>query len=46
VIDGDPTGCLFLLEWPRGSVRQWLTALAIFATLLLLFYLLFSWMGL
>ncbi len=45
-MDGEPSGCLFLFEWPRGSLRQWLVALAAFAALLAVLYLLFSWMGL
>jgi hypothetical protein len=34
-----------MFGWPRGSLRQWLVALAVFAALLALLYLLFSWMG-
>jgi hypothetical protein len=46
MIDGEPTGCLFLLEWPRGSLRQWLVALGTFSALLLVFYVIFSLLGL
>ena len=30
------------LEWPRGSLRRWIAALASVAALLLIFYLIFS----
>jgi hypothetical protein len=38
-------GWLIPLEWPRGPLRRWLAALATVAALLLLFYLVFSWLG-
>ena len=35
----------FLFEWPQGSLKRWLVALATFAALLLTLFLFFSWLG-
>ena len=44
-MDGEPTSCLFWFEWPRGSLKLWLAALGTIAALVIILYLLFSWLG-
>lgn len=46
MIDGEPTGCLFWLEWPRGLLRQWLVALGTFSALFVICYVIFTLLGL
>ena len=37
---------IFLLfEWPRGRLRRWLAAFGMVAALMLVLYLVFSWLG-
>jgi len=33
------------LEWPRGSLKRWLAALGTLAVLMLILYVIFSWLG-
>ena len=42
MIDGDEIPVLF--EWPPGRLKRWLVALGTIATLMLAFYLIFSWL--
>jgi len=42
-MDDAPMGCL--LGWPRGTLKQWLVALASFALLITAFYFAFTAMG-
>jgi hypothetical protein len=41
----DPEPIFYPFDWPRGSFRQWLVALATVAALIGLVYLLLSWLG-
>jgi len=45
VIDGDPPGCIFLMDWPRASLKQWLLALGAIFVLMTALYFLFKALG-
>lgn len=38
-------GCLRPFERPRGSFKEWLVALGTLAALMLVLYMIFSWLG-
>jgi len=46
MIDGEPTGCLFLFGWPRASLWRWLINLSIWAVIIAVLYFAFTWLGL